>query len=285
MVTLRPHDGPSRRAHSARSTLRNSSYLLSKPPARSPRSKARRRDGPSSDLTTAPLDELIPLVRHSETGVVVVTLRPHDGPSAPSGLLTLRARRHSVAQPARLDSFARLARSLAPRVSPPHSGGWQTTFASGLLTLQARRHFVHLLSHRRGTLRLNSVEVTSPFRTSLVTFPRCIVSHQMVQLVTLHRCIVGQDQDQDQLRRSTARFARSSAPRVSPPHSGGWQTTSVGVVGSRIPTPRRPTNPFLLHLVGQHRGRRRRSNSDTTAAHLDESLFDSLDNPNQTIYL
>ena len=207
---------------------------------------------------------------------MVVTLRPHDGPSAPSGLLTLRARRHSVAQPARLDSFARLARSLAPRVSPPHSGGWQTTFASGLLTLQARRHFVHLLSHRRGTLRLNSVEVTSPFRTSLVTFPRCIVSHQMVQLVTLHRCIVSQDQDQDQLRRSTCSIrpldslarrhlgSRRHTPAAGrPPPWASWVVefrlhggqqirfsftsldNTAGVVGGRTPTPRRPTSTSL----------------------------------------
>merc|ERR1740133_502381 len=72
MVTLRPHDGPSRRAHSARSTPRT-----------------RRRDGHSSDLTTAPLDELIPLGRHSETGVVMVTLQTSRWPLSTSSFRSI----------------------------------------------------------------------------------------------------------------------------------------------------------------------------------------------------
>jgi len=137
-------------------------------------SKARRRDGHSSDLTTAPLDftslnvlgstpPLESLARwhlgsrrhvpaagdhlYSPDWLILQARRPPDHLLSPDWL-TVQARRHSVAQPARLDSLARFARSLAsPRPRRrPLSGATTATFASGLLTLRARRHFVHLAS-------------------------------------------------------------------------------------------------------------------------------------------
>ena len=95
-------------------------------------SKARRRDGHSSDLTTAPLDKLLPLSRYHEHGTVMVTPPTSRRPLSTSPRSTCSARltrsfRSLVGTSGLATTFWRLA-------DQPYSPDW--------LVLQARRHLV-----------------------------------------------------------------------------------------------------------------------------------------------
>ena len=178
-------------------------------------SKARRRDGHSSDLTTAPLDftslnvlgstpPLESLARwhlgsrrhvpaagdhlYSPDWLILQARRPPDHLLSPYWL-TVQARRHSVAQLARLDSLARFARSLA---SP-----------------RPRRRPLHPYPAPRRPSSLNSLNSLGSIRS-------------LVDILT----------------------ASSSSSAARRPHSARPAPYArrhfTGVVGGRTPTPRRP---------------------------------------------